>query len=91
MPESLAKKILSLNDLTIENLKLKAKEVEGQLNECRARIAEKQTSIIQQETELQTVKFKSDQTSIQRHSGPKFPKNSTFQNAQISIFANFKA
>ena len=25
------------------------------------------------------------------HSGPKFPKNSTFQNAQISIFANFKA
>lgn len=26
-----------------------------------------------------------------RHSGPKFPKNSTFQNAQILIFANFKA
>ena len=26
-----------------------------------------------------------------RHSGPKFPKNSTFQNAKISIFAHFKA
>ena len=57
---------VSLNDLTIENLKQRAKEVESQLNECRSKISEKQTSIIQQETELQTVKFKTDPSSITR-------------------------
>ena len=30
-------------------------------------------------------------TEDTRHSGHKLPKNSTFQNAQISIFGNFKA
>ena len=36
------------------------------LGDCRAKISEKQTSIIQQETELQTVKFKTDPNSINR-------------------------
>ena len=66
LPESLAKRILSLNDLTLDHLKIRAKELESSLNECKSRIAEKQTSIIQQETELATVKFKSDPVSIQR-------------------------
>ena len=55
-----------MNDLTLDHLKIRAKELESSLNECKSRIAEKQTSIIQQETELATVKFKSDPVSIQR-------------------------
>ena len=50
----------------IDHLKSRGKELESQLSECKAKIAEKQTAIIQQETELATVKFKSDQMSIQR-------------------------
>ena len=34
LPESLSKTSVSLNDLTIENLKQRAKEVESQLGEC---------------------------------------------------------
>ena len=34
--------------------------------ECRSKIKEKQTYIIQYETELQTVKFKSDSLSVNR-------------------------
>ena len=66
LPESLSTRALSLNDLTVENMKHRGKELESQLNDCKGKIAEKQTSIIQQETELATVKFKSDQISIQR-------------------------
>jgi tyrosine-protein kinase Fer len=63
LPDQITRTALSLNDLTIENLKSRAKEVASQLSECRSRIADKQTLIIQQETELQTVKFKSDAVS----------------------------
>ena len=66
LPEQLKKTSVIINDLTVENLKNRAKELESQLNECKSKITEKQTSIIQQETEIQTVKFKSDPLSIQR-------------------------
>ena len=36
------------------------------ISECRSKIKEKQTYIIQYETELQTVKFKSDSLSVNR-------------------------
>ena len=57
---------VSFNDLTIENLKQRVKELETQLGDCRSKISDKQTSIIQQETELATVKFKTDPSSINR-------------------------
>ena len=57
---------MSFNDLTIENLKQRVKELETQLGDCRSKISDKQTSIIQQETELATVKFKTDPSSINR-------------------------
>jgi len=66
LPESLSTRALSLNDQTVDHMKHRGKELESQLNECKAKIADKQTAIIQQETELATVKFKSDQISIQR-------------------------
>lgn len=66
LPDNILKKNLSFNDLTIESLKSRAKDLDSNLSECKAKIAEKQTSIIQQETELATVKFKSDPHSIGR-------------------------
>ena len=66
LPESLKKTSVIINDLTLDNLKNKAKELESQLAECKSKIQEKQTAIIQQETEIATVKFKSDALSIQR-------------------------
>ena len=57
---------MSFNDLTIENLKQRVKDLETQLSDCRSKISDKQTSIIQQETELATVKFKTDPSSINR-------------------------
>ena len=66
LPESLKKTSVIINDLTLDNLKNKAKELESQLAECKSKIQEKQTAIIQQETEIATVKFKSDTLSIQR-------------------------
>ena len=50
----------------IDLLQLFFQENEGKLSECRSKIKEKQTLIIQYETELQTVKFKSDPASVAR-------------------------
>ena len=41
------------------------------------------------QTRVETSKMLASK-SASRHSGPKFPKNSSFHNAQISIFASFK-
>lgn len=57
---------VALDDLTIDSLKLRLQENDVKLQECRTKIKEKQTYIIQYDTELQTVKFKSDQTSVAR-------------------------
>jgi len=59
-------KAVTLDDLTIDTLKAKLQENETKLSECRSKIKEKQTLIIQYETELQTVKFKSDAVSVSR-------------------------
>merc|ERR1719495_1185170 len=59
-------KAVTLDDLTIDTLKAKLQENETKLSECRSKIKEKQTLIIQYETELQTVKFKSDPASVAR-------------------------
>ena len=57
---------MTLDDLTIDTLKSKLQENEVKLVEVRSKIKEKQTLIIQYETELATVKFKSDPTSVAR-------------------------
>lgn len=57
---------VTLDDLTIDTLKAKLQENDVKLGECRSKIKEKQTLIIQYETELQTVKFKSDPASVAR-------------------------
>jgi len=57
---------VTLDDLTIDSLKAKMAENDGKLAETKSKIKEKQTLIIQYETELQTVKFKSDPTSVSR-------------------------
>ena len=47
-------------------MKLKLSDNESKLSECKSQIKDKQTLIIQYETELATVKFKSDPTSVAR-------------------------
>ena len=41
LPESLSTRALSLNDLTVEHMKHRGKELESQLNDCKGKIAEK--------------------------------------------------
>ncbi len=66
LPDHLNKTSLLLNDLTIDTLKARQKDVDEALGDCRKKIMDKQTAIIQQETELQAAKIKSDPASIAR-------------------------
>ena len=52
-----------VDDLTVDSLRLKLKENEAVLKETKNQIKEKQTQVIQLDTEFQTVQFKSDQAS----------------------------
>lgn len=53
-----------VDDLTVDSLRLKLKENEGILKETKNQIKDKQTQVIQLDTEFQTVQFKSDQASV---------------------------
>jgi len=53
-----------VDDLTFDSLRLKLKENESVLKETKNQIKEKQTQVIQFDTEFQTVQFKSDQISM---------------------------
>lgn len=63
---NLSPNAIVLNDLTMDSLKHKLAENESKLAECRCQIKDKQTLIIQYETELATVKIKSDSASVNR-------------------------
>ena len=52
-----------VDDLTVDALRLKLKENEAILKETKNQIKDKQTQVIQLDTEFQTVQFKSDQSS----------------------------
>ena len=52
-----------VDDLTVDSLRLKLKENEATLKETKNQIKDKQTQVIQLDTEFQTVQFKSDQSS----------------------------
>ena len=52
-----------VDDLTVDSLRLKLKENEAILKETKNQIKDKQTQVIQLDTEFQTVQFKSDQSS----------------------------
>ena len=52
-----------VDDLTVDSLRLKLKENEAVLKVTKNQIKEKQTQVIQLDTEFQTVQFKSDQAS----------------------------
>jgi len=52
-----------VDDLTVDSLRLKLKENEAVLKETKNQIKDKQTQVIQLDTEFQTVQFKSDQSS----------------------------
>ncbi len=62
----LASDAIVLDDLTVDSLRQRLQENEARLNECRSHIKDKQTLIIQYETELATVRFKSDANSVAR-------------------------
>jgi len=55
---------ITVDDLTVDSLRIKLKENESQLKETKNQIKEKQTLVIQYDTEFQTVQFKSDSTSV---------------------------
>lgn len=57
---------IAVDEFTIEILRQKLKENELELKETKNRIKEKQTLVIQHDTEFQTVQFKSDPLSINR-------------------------
>ena len=57
---------ITVDDLTVDSLRMKLKENESQLKETKTQIKEKQTLVIQHDTEFQTVQFKSDATSVTR-------------------------
>lgn len=52
-----------VDDLTVDSLRLKLKDNEATLKETKNQIKDKQTQVIQLDTEFQTVQFKSDQLS----------------------------
>jgi len=62
----LDKNNVMVNDLTVDALRTRLAENEARLIECRAQIQEKQTSILQFETELDTVRYRSDSVSVAR-------------------------
>merc|ERR1712240_338502 len=53
-----------VDDLTVDSLRIKLKENESVLKETKNQIKDKQTQVIQLDTEFQTVQFKSDQSSV---------------------------
>ena len=55
---------ITVDDLTVDSLRVKLKENESQLKETKTQIKEKQTLVIQHDTEFQTVQFKSDPASV---------------------------
>jgi tyrosine-protein kinase Fer len=55
---------ITVDDLTVDTLRVKLKENESVLKETKNQIKEKQTLVIQHDTEFQTVQFKSDSTSV---------------------------
>ena len=55
---------ITVDDLTVDSLRLKLKENESVLKETKNQIKDKQTSVIQYDTEFQTVQFKSDPVSV---------------------------
>ena len=57
---------IAVDEFTVEVLRQKLKENELELKETKNRIKEKQTLVIQHDTEFQTVQFKSDPVSINR-------------------------
>jgi len=57
---------ISVDEFTVDVLKTKLKENEAELKETKNQIKDKQTLVIQYDTEFQTVQFKSDPASISR-------------------------
>jgi hypothetical protein len=57
---------IAVDEYTVEVLRQRLKENELELKETKNRIKEKQTLVIQHDTEFQTVQFKSDPLSINR-------------------------
>ena len=57
---------ITVDDLTVDSLRMKLKENESHLKETKTQIKEKQTLVIQHDTEFQTVQFKSDTSSVTR-------------------------
>lgn len=57
---------ITVDDLTVDSLRVKLKENESLLKETKSQIKEKQTLVIQHDTEFQTVQFKSDSNSVTR-------------------------
>jgi len=55
---------ITVDDLTVDSLRGKLKENEILLKETKTQIKEKQTLVIQFDTEFQTVQFKSDTNSV---------------------------
>lgn len=55
---------ITVDDLTVDSLRVKLKENESVLKETKNHIKDKQTLVIQHDTEFQTVQFKSDATSV---------------------------
>jgi len=57
---------IAVDEFTIDALKTKLRENEAELKETKNQIKDKQTFVIQYDTEFQTVQFKSDSTSVSR-------------------------
>jgi len=57
---------ITVDDLTVDSLRIKLKENESVLKETKNQIKDKQTSVIQFDTEFQTVQFKSDPASVSK-------------------------
>merc|ERR1719495_1383736 len=55
---------ITVDDLTVDTLRAKLKENEAALKETKNQIKDKQTAVIQYDTEFQTVQFKSDPSSV---------------------------
>jgi len=57
---------ITVDDLTVDSLRVKLKENESLLKETKNQIKDKQTLVIQYDTEFQTVQFKSDPVSVNK-------------------------
>jgi len=57
---------ISVDEYTVDVLRTKLKENEAELKDTKNQIKDKQTMVIQADTEFQTVQFKSDPASISR-------------------------